>query len=444
VVLRIPLSYVGPDKPTDVRLGSSPALRTARFIVLCLAIAALLAPVLARESRLGRFEPLTPPEKIDRDWLDAHLLSLAPEEAGALWDETIGPAEVAAVLARLSAERKIETEAQGKKLTMRLLVPLEHVKGYDHELLKAFFFGGRKETDTDAIRQHYKSSGFDPAGKIREGIDKSLRDRAEFQDNAPRPDRLLPAALILSALATLALTVIVAGEDFGTVVGIVILHALVYAVGAVTAWIYSKRVTNLGAFSALYLWVPGGLHLVHVRGAARRAEDRAVDAPGAARAARRDRVERSPDRDDEERRPEDRPAQGARVRARIFQARAAQARAGARRLLVPVRRRARADHGGGPVVPRARRGVGAVASSFGRSSSSSSSSSSGGGWTGGGGAFGGAGASGTWAVAAGALASGVSAPSSSSSGGGGGGGGGGGSSGGGGGGGLVTESPGFE
>ncbi|HEX4440977.1 MAG TPA: DUF2207 domain-containing protein [Thermoanaerobaculia bacterium] len=436
VVVTIPLEYVGAGKPSDYRLGSSPALRTGRFIVLCAAIAALLYAFWRRESGLGRFAPLTSPEKIDRDWLDAQLLSLAPEEAGALWDETIGPAEVAAVLARLSAEKKISTTAEGKKLTMRLLVPLDHVKGYDRDLLKAFFFGGVTETDTDAIRKHYRSTGFDPAGKIREGIEKSLRDHAEFQDKAPRPDRWLPAALILSALATLALSVIVAGENLGTVVGIVIFHGLVYALGAVSAWIYSRRITTLGPFSALILWVPALFVFFTFQGL-RDAQRTGLWMLAALLALRIGIVWSLLQIAMTKNGPKKIARRKALASARGFFAR--ELSSPAPRLedawfpyVVALGLTSQADrwfraHGAASTA--------AVASTFGSgsSSSSSSSSSSGGGWTGGGGAFGGAGASGSWAVAAGALASGVSAPSSSS--GGGGGGGGGGSSGGGGGGG---------
>ena len=439
VVVRVPLSYQGPDKPNDVRLGSSPALRTGRFILLCAAIAALLAMFWRRESHLGRFAPLTPPEKVDRDWLDANLFSLAPEEAGALWDETIGPAEVAAVLARLSAEKKISTRAEGKKLMMQLLVPLDHVKGYDHELLKALFFGGRTQVDTDAIRAHYKSTGFDPASKIREGLDARVRGHADFQDNAPRPDRWLPAALILPALATLALSVIVAGEDFGTVVGVVIFHGIVFALGAVTAWIYSKRVTRLGAYSGLYLWVPAvfvyftfqGLHdaqrtglwmlaaLLALRiGIVWSLLQIAMTKNGPHKIARRKALASARD-----------------FFSRELASPTPRLEDGWFPYIVAFGLSSRADRwfrAHGAESPAGAAAFGGASSSS--SSSSSSSGSGSGGWTGGGGAFGGAGASGAWTVAAGALASGVSAPSSSS-GGGGGGGGGGGSSGGGGGGG---------
>src|SRR4029434_1476758 len=93
-----------------------------------------------RGNVVGLFAPLTPPDRIDEAWLEKNLLSLSAEEAGALWDEKIGPPEVAAVLARLEAEKKISSHPDGKKLTMRLLVPLEKFDGYEHELVKGLFF----------------------------------------------------------------------------------------------------------------------------------------------------------------------------------------------------------------------------------------------------------------------------------------------------------------
>ena len=61
---------------------------------------------------------------------------------------------------------------------MRLLVPVERLEGYDEDLLRAFFFGGRKETDTDAVRKHYKSSGFDPVSKIKPGLEATAQEAA--------------------------------------------------------------------------------------------------------------------------------------------------------------------------------------------------------------------------------------------------------------------------
>ena len=134
-------------------------------------------------------EPGPPAEAIDEGWLEKNLLSLLPEEAGALWDDKVGPPEVAAVLARLTGEGKLETQASGKELTIRLKAPLEEFKSYEKELLKGLFFGNRNEVSTSEIRSHYKSRGFDPAATIKPELTKKIAGHADFQDRSGRPAR---------------------------------------------------------------------------------------------------------------------------------------------------------------------------------------------------------------------------------------------------------------
>jgi uncharacterized membrane protein YgcG len=435
VVVRLPLAYTGSGQPVSGRSVASPALRKTLVGVLAAGIVFLYFRFRSRETALGRFARLAPAEAIDDAWLGENLLSLQPEEAGALWDEKIGGPEVAGVLARLSAERKIETRVEGKKLSMRLLVPIDRLQGYDRDLLQGFFFGGRKETDTDAIRAHYKASGFDPVAKLKPGLEKKLEAHADFRDRADKPAGWPIAVLLLSGMALMALSVLKGAEEVGTVIGIVILHGVLYGLGAIGAYVFQKRIDRLDVFSPIVLWVPALLLYFAWQGARGPGQASplllvgllllrlgivygifrvAMTKNGPKRIARRKSL----------------------ASARTFFA---------KELSRPAPRLK--DEWFPYVVAfglagdadrwfRTHGSSAAVTSMGGRSgsSSSSSSSSSGGGWTGGGGAFGGAGASGTWAVAAGALAAGVSAPSSSS-GGGGGGGGGGGSSGGGGGGG---------
>lgn len=438
-VLKVPLEYTGSGRPAAGRTVASPTARKAMFLLLAAAMAFLYFLFRARETALGRFAPLTPPASIDAGWLSANLLSLSPEEAGALWDEKIGAPEVSAVLARLSAEKKIEAHAEAKKLKMRLLVPVESLQGYDHDLLKALFFGGQKETDTDAIRAHYKSAGFDPVSKIRKGLEAKLTALPDFQDKSAVPSRRPTAILLGLAIAALVLSVVFAGEDAGTIIGIGIVQGILWGAGAACAYSFQKRIDRLDAHSPVFLWVP--LLLLYYAWAGARADARSgwvlVAGVYLLRLA---------------------------IVSNIFNL--AKTRNGPRRI---ARRKALASarnffaHELGRPSPALKddwfpyvvafgltgeadhwfrvhgSSAGATASttsfSSGSSSSSSSASSgSSGSWSGGGGAFGGAGASGSWAVAAGALAAGVASPSSSS-GGGGGGGGGGGSSGGGGGGG---------
>lgn len=439
-VVKLALEHTGAGPPVAGRTVASPTVRWALLGVLAAAIVLLYFRFRSRESALGRFAPLTKPEAIDEAWLDANLFPLSPEEAGALWDEKIGPPEVAAVLARLQAEKKISTKVEGKKLSMSLLVPLEKLQGYDEDLLEAFFFGGRTETDTDAVKKHYKSTGFDPVSKIKPGLEGELKKQPDFQGKSKSPSPWPTLALFLAGAAAFALSVLGGGEDGKTVIGIGIVHGILFLIGAICAVSFQKRIDRVDAFSPVFLWVPAfllyfawtaardgvrsGLFLIAgvllVRlGIVNSVFNIAKIRSGAKRIARRKSL----------------------ASARAFFAQ--ELSRSAPRLkdewfpyVVAFGLTGDADrwfraYGAAAAAAGSRPWSG---STSGSSSSSSSSSSGSGSWSGGGGAFGGAGASGTWAVAAGALAAGVSSPSSSS-GGGGGGGGGGGSSGGGGGGG---------
>lgn len=432
VVLQVPLEYAGSGRPAAGRVVVGRTARLILFLLLAAAAVALYGSFRSREKALGRFAPL-PLDAVDARWLDANLFSLAPEEAGALWDEKIGSPEVAAVLARLASQKKIETRVGGKNLTMRLLVAPESLTGYDRELVKALFFAGRQETDTDGIRKHYKSSGFDPAAKIRPGLEEKIAGLPDARDRSPRPAAWPAPVLFLLGIVTLGLSAVLGKEAPGTVIGIGTMHLALWGIGAGCALFFQKRVDRPDALSPVFLWVPllvlwlswlGSreaapaspallvgvflLRLAILYGVFNLAKTR----EGPQRIARRKAL----------------------AAARAFFAR--ELRKPSPGLadewypwIVAFGLTGEADrwfraHGAEGALARSQTGSGSASASSGASSGS---------WTGGGGAFGGAGASSSWAVAAGALAAGVSAPSSSGSGGGGGGGGG--SSGGGGGGG---------
>ncbi len=433
VVVRVELEHRGRSRPAAVRLGTSRAQRLGLFLFFLAAVLLLAIAFFLRESGLGRFAPLPPPDSIDAAWLEKNIFLLRPEEVGALWDETIGAPEVAAVLARLASEKKIVSSAEGKKLTMRLSVPLSELEGYEKKLLEALFFDGRKETDTDAIRAHYKSRGFDPSSKIKEDLEKRLSIHADFGDRSLRPRRWPTLVLSFLGLAAMVLAVVLEGAEPGAIIGAVILHGIVWGIAAIPAYFWQKRMHNYLLPALGFLWLPAALLFASYRGIASFAQtaplflvgllllrlaivnnlfNLAKTRNGPHRIARRKML----------------------VAAREFFA---------RELTSP---RPRLEDRWFPYIVafglssgverwfRAYGGEQAVASrTVGTASSGGSQASPSGGWTGGGGSFGGAGASASWATAAGALAAGVSAPSSGGSGGGGGGGGG--SSGGGGGGG---------
>lgn len=444
-----PLRYTAAGVPAAVPRPTPFGYRVAAAATAGAAILFFLVTLFRREAKLGRLtRPDDLPADPDRAWLDQHLLSMPAEQVGALWDRKVETAEVAALLARLVAEGKLESEVEPKRrwwgsevLRLRLKAPRDRFDGYERSLIDKLFFDARTETDTEAVREHYSSQGFDPVGLIRGGIESAIKKRVRGDWPAPKNRRTL--LLLAACVLAFVLEAITGNAPAAALFGFALIFALApWGIGAAAAaswrdrvervipgafwWLLFGALPTVGVVSLLFLdeiFDPGhlalypgvfgviGLLLVPVM----------VFSSLTQHAAGRE----SP----------------AAIRRR-------QEIAHARRHLARQLRRERPDlddrwlpHlialGLGPDVTRwgkrwsvAAAGSGGGISSLG--SSGGSFSGGGSGWSGGGGAFGGAGASAAWATAAAGMASSVSSPSS---GGGGGGGGGGGSSGGGGGGG---------
>jgi hypothetical protein len=150
------------------------------FRLFAVAVVFLTTVFFYRERRDGRFVRFAP-ETIDREWLKANLLALRPELAGAIWDRSIGASEVAATLARLTAEKKISTTIETsaawgnpRVMHMKLENPYEELRPWEQELVKGLFLG-KTETDTAAIREYYRKSGFNP----RPIVERALRPELE-------------------------------------------------------------------------------------------------------------------------------------------------------------------------------------------------------------------------------------------------------------------------
>ncbi len=399
-----------------------------------------------RDRALGRYAPVER-QTIDGAWLEEHVFSLPPEVVGALWDRTVGSAEVAATLARLTQEGKLKTDVtvsgrifKSENLHLELIADRASLTDYEAKLIDGLF-GGARVTDTEAIRKRYKSSGFDPAAKIRAGVEARLKRVRGFADGSPKPTWKPTALLLLAGAGTLVLVALgsAAGLWSGAAPGVIALCiglpialALVAIPGWVGALAGQGRVGGLGGphFGLLLsglamagtLWgfsgwpaASGGLLLGGLFFALALARSHAnvlATRESAESLARRRELVLARD---------------------YFAAELAKARPQLDDRWFPYL----LAFGLAPKMERWFRRFGAAtqASAGSYTSMAGGGTSSGGGsggWSGGGGAFGGGGASATWAMAATAMSAGVSAPSSSGSGGGGGGGG---SSGGGGGGG---------
>jgi uncharacterized membrane protein YgcG len=379
---------------------------------------------------------------IDEAWLKQHVFLVLPEVVGAAWDDSTSAPEVTAVLARLVSEGKLASEVKSggfgwfrrDVLHLRLLVGRDRFQGHERTLIDALFDGSDTETDTDRVRQRYKTTGFDPASKIKATLEHHVAALKGAERTPGKPSRIPTVLLLVLAIALFIAAAIMRPAD--AVLAVIGLGAslLAFILAGPQAYVWQKRVERLElhslrfivpvlALAAALLWllisgqfragvlVLAGLTVLCLA-IANSVANIAKSRQGAEHIGRRRKL--------------------ARARA-YFRDQLMQPKPALRDEWFPYL----IAFGLGSHMDKWFRAFGGQAASTRVSSVGSSSfgsSSPGSSWSGmgGGGGFAGGGSSGTWASAAGLMAAGVSAPSSSSSGGGGGGGG---SSGGGGGGG---------
>ncbi len=432
-VVRLELAYTGEVLPARATPPRLPPWAPGSAVALLLAgVATFAARLVRRERALGRFGGgrTTP---IDRAWLEANVLTLRPEVVGAAWDRQVGSAEVAALLARLTGEGKLASRVETRgawifkreNLHLELRAARESFTDYERPLIDGLF-GAEDHTDTESLRRRYRGTGFDPAAKIRGGLESRLKRIRGFEADSPRPDWKPTAALIAGGLLLLGVAFLLHAPSRGAIGATV--PTLLFPwllLGLVPALVGQGRIGGLagpliviGFMMALLAavvgfigWMPGAswLHLagtlLFALGLARATFNLIATRESAASLARRRELARARDHFA---RQLARPAPDLEDRWFPY-------------LLA---------FGLAPQVDRWFRRFGDAASGgAGVGSRGSSGGGGGGGWSGGGGAFGGAGASASFAAAATTMSAGVAKPGSS------GGGGGGGSSGGGGGGG---------
>ncbi len=414
------LTFTGAGEPAAAFKPLPPWVPIAVILSFLAVVAFLIFGFIAGERATGRFAPVTAR-------FDEEILAMSAEVAGAAWDGTIGAPEVAAVLARMTQEKKLSTNVEGKTLHMQLLVDRNTLPDYERALIDALFFSGLDSTSTDAVKEHYKSSGFDPAKKIEPGIQKQLAQLPTWSADVKRFSGRTDTFFILGALLLLGATFYFGGNARGAAAVSFFVVLFFSLFGSLAAWFGANSVTNYGwrfVGPAITMSIASLPLLVCCRVAG------LIDLPAYALVAIAlytlawiklvidlMRIRDTP--------------QKIAFRKRI---------AGVRLYFIEqlaLPKPALKDewfpyvlafglgtnvdrwfHAHGGTSSSSYSHVGSTSSSSSSFSSSSSSSS----WTGGGGGFGGAGATGSWAIAAGAMAAGVSAPSSSSSGGGGGGG----------------------
>jgi len=452
-VVRTELEWSGAGQPALQRTSPGQARLLLALAGVPLVLVVLL---LASEWSRGRFAPLTPQAASQPGWLKENLLRHPAELIGAVWDRGVGADEVAATIARLAGEGKLETRVDGKQeLHMKLKVDRDTLGGHERALVDGFFFGGRTETSTSDVKSHYKAKGFNPTLLIQPALEAQAKELV----GPPAQSKWLPlwlptlVAFVWSVYLFWTAAPATAEGRVPRFLGILLPMLVLSGIASAMSAFWRARIDR-GPLSVIRFLIPSVLMLLFAAAVVTAFRDVPLlsrvfssgfsfdvrlGATLLALALFNSVINQARARER---------AQGIALRKRLasarryFQDELSRPQPALRDEWFPYVLAFGLDkdardwfkaYGGKSTSDRETSWSSSPSSS--PSSGSSSSRSAPSGWSGGGGSFGGAGATAGWAVAASALAAGVAAPSSSGSSSGGGGGGGGGSSSGGGGGG---------
>ncbi len=236
-VVNTDLTYRGAGRPSNVAHGLDAATAYGFVAALTLGLVLLSVRFVRDEHALGRFESVDA-RVIDDAWLERHLLHMLPEVAGTVWDDSVGPPEVAATLARLVAEGKLTStvKSEGKSVFRRDILHLtlvarrETLTGHERALIDALFESFERTTDTNSLRKRYASIGFDPAGLIRAELMRRVLALPDVGTTLPPVRRwpltlalhLTGLALFILAIRTRDLDALLVLGGFGIALGICI------------------------------------------------------------------------------------------------------------------------------------------------------------------------------------------------------------------------------
>jgi len=224
-------------EPTSTETPVTPF--TARGIAIALIVLALLFVFrfFFGESAAGRFVRLPQDQ---RRWVDERLSKLDAEVVGVAWDGVVGQDEVAAILARMTAEGKIASSAEKGDMTLKLQVPFDTLRGYEADLIQALFLG-KNETTTRAVREHYAASGFDPARVVEHNVKSALAGLPQWEDQERGEWAVFWVLVVLTGVLAVA-----GGRRSDVDAGM----ASIFGVLAIVAWSLTLLFT-LGAKRAL-------------------------------------------------------------------------------------------------------------------------------------------------------------------------------------------------
>lgn len=260
VIVRGELAYPGEAAPGGVIVPLAPWVGYGFVALLVAGLGALFLRFLMQEHKLGRIGHITPSNEINEAWLNKVVFALPAEVIGAAWDGKVGAPEVGAILATLAHERKIETSVEPRfwrkpKLAMHLLVERGSIPGYRGSVINKLFFSDRTSTDTDAVREHYKSSGLDLAAIIRQPIEQRLANLANWAAKTKPVYWKFDALALVAAVILLVATGVWGGSiDGGLAASEGFLGLWSLAGATVAARINSRAINKLALRFALVIF----------------------------------------------------------------------------------------------------------------------------------------------------------------------------------------------
>lgn len=203
-VLEVPLRFSGEGQPAARDLTRS--TETVVSVLLLFGVTVLGAVVwLIGEHRRGRFAPLT--HQIDEAWVREHILKHPAEVVAAAWDENVGSAEVAALIARMVGDGQLtstvtSTTTDEATMALQLKVPRSTLNVHERALVDLLFFNNRVETSTSAVRAHYRKSGCNPAEAVRPGLEAAVD---ALIPPSPKGRRFSPLTMALFTLGSVVI-----------------------------------------------------------------------------------------------------------------------------------------------------------------------------------------------------------------------------------------------
>jgi uncharacterized membrane protein YgcG len=135
---------------------------------------------------------------------------------------------------------------------LKLLQNRSSFSGYEKKLINALFIDG-DTTDTERIRKHYQSTGFDPATKIKESLSRRVKQLTSSLKKT-KPFVWVPSSLLsFAALPFILVACLKYHHEFDLVGQGLFVSLALYAGGMVLAYLYCQAITWLKLRGLLFI-----------------------------------------------------------------------------------------------------------------------------------------------------------------------------------------------